>query len=46
MRTIMKNLKSKLGDDAEKTTYIFTEHLVCYGIPRGEGQGTEEHDDR
>ena len=41
VRTFVKNLRRKLGDDADTPTYIFTEPRVGYRMPRGEGQGTE-----
>ena len=39
MRTVMSNLRSKLGDDAEHPAYIFTEPRVGYRMPKGEGLG-------
>ena len=36
MRTIVSNLRRKLGDDADNPTYIFTEPRVGYRMPRGE----------
>ena len=42
VRTFIKNLRRKLGDDADTPTYIFTEPRVGYRMPRGETQGTEE----
>ena len=42
MRTIVSNLRRKLGDDADNPTYIFTEPRVGYRMPRGEAQGPEE----
>ena len=41
VRTFVKNLRRKLGDDADTPTYIFTEPRVGYRMPKGEGQGTE-----
>ena len=37
MRSIVNKLRRKLGDDAEPTTFIFTEPRVGYRMPRGEG---------
>ena len=36
MRTAVKNLRRKLGDDANNPTYIFTEPRVGYGVPKAE----------
>ena len=36
MRTIVRKLRRKLGDDANNPTYIFTEPRVGYWMPRGE----------
>ena len=36
MRTIVRKLRRKLGDDATKPTYIFTESRVGYRMPKGE----------
>ncbi len=36
MRTIVSKLRRKLGDNADKPTYIFTEHRVGYRMPKGE----------
>ena len=41
VRTFVKNLRRKLGDDANDPSYIFTEPSVGYRMPRGETQGTE-----
>ena len=41
VRTFVKNLRRKLGDDADTPTYIFTEPRVGYRMPKGEEQGTE-----
>ena len=41
VRTAAKQLRRKLGDDANNPTYIFTEPRVGYRMPRGEGQGEE-----
>ncbi len=37
IRTIVRRLRRKLGDDAENPTYIFTEPRVGYRMPEGEG---------
>ena len=42
VRTVVKNLRSKLGDDADHPTYIFTEPRVGYRMPKGERLGQEE----
>ena len=42
MRTIVSKLRRKLGDDADNSTYIFTEPRVGYRMPKGETQGPEE----
>ena len=39
VRTFVKNLRRKLGDDADTPTYIFTEPRVGYRMPKGEGTG-------
>ena len=39
LRTHVKNLRRKLGDDAVYPTYIFAEPRVGYRMPRGEGTG-------
>ena len=36
VRTFVKNLRRKLGDDADTPTYIFTEPRVGYRMPKGE----------
>ena len=36
VRSIVKNLRRKLGDDADNSTYIFTEPRVGYRILKGE----------
>jgi DNA-binding response OmpR family regulator len=36
VRTFVKNLRRKLGDDADNPTYIFTEPRVGYRMPRWE----------
>ena len=35
MRTVLRNLRRKLGDDANTPTYIFTEPRVGYRMPEG-----------
>ena len=42
VRTVVKNLRRKLGDDADNPTYIFNEPRVGYRIPKGETQGPGE----
>ena len=37
IRTIVRRLRRKLGDDADNPTYIFTEPRVGYRMPEGEG---------
>ncbi len=39
MRTVVKKLRRKLGDDADFPTYIFTESRVGYRMPKGETPG-------
>ncbi len=39
MRTIVRKLRRKLGDDASNPTYVFTEPRVGYRMPKGEGGG-------
>ena len=34
----MKNLRAKLGDDADNPTYIFSGPRVGYSTPKAEGQ--------
>ena len=36
MRTAIRSLRRKLGNDAEDPTYIFTEVRVGYRMPKGE----------
>ena len=36
MRTVLRTLRRKLGDDANAPTYIFTEPRVGYRMPTGE----------
>ena len=40
--TVLKNLRSKLGDDADNPTYIFTEPRVGYRMQKSGTQGQEE----
>ena len=35
MRTVLRNLRRKLGDDANTPRYIFTEPRVGYRMPEG-----------
>ena len=42
MRTVVKNLRIKLGDDAGNPTYIFTEPRIGYRMP---GLQSQEHAD-
>ena len=42
VRTVVKNLRRKLGDDADNPTYIFNEPRVGYRMAKGQGSGTEE----
>ena len=41
MRTIVRRLRIKLGDDSANPTYIFTERHVGYRMPKGETAGEE-----
>ncbi len=41
MRTIVRKLRQKLGDDAANPTYIFTEPRVGYRMARGEAVGEQ-----
>ena len=41
VRTVVKNLRRKLGDDSDKPKYIHTETRVGYRMPRRDAQGTE-----
>ena len=41
MRTIVRKLRRKLGDDAGNPTYIFTEPRVGYRMAKGEALGQE-----
>ena len=38
MRTIVKGLRQKVGDDVSKPTYIFNEPRVGYKMPKGEAE--------
>ena len=40
IRTIVRRLRRKLGDDADNPTYIFTEPRVGYRMPEGEAENT------
>ena len=42
MRTAAKQLRRKLGDDANNPTYILNEPRVGYRMPKGETQNQEE----
>ena len=42
MRTAAKQLRRKLGDDANNPTYILNEPRVGYRMEKGEGPGREE----
>ena len=44
VRTVVKNLRRKLGDDADSPTYIFNEPGVGYRVPNAESSGAEERD--
>ena len=39
VRTVVKNLRSKLGDEADDPSYIFNEPRVGYRMERGETTG-------
>ena len=41
VRTVVKNLRRKLGDNADDPTYIFTEQRVGYRMTKGENSQTE-----
>jgi len=41
LRTIIRRLRAKLGDDAETPRYIFTEPRVGYRMAEGEATETE-----
>ena len=38
MRAIINKLRRRLGDDADRPTYVFTEPLVGYWVSSGEGR--------
>ena len=42
VRSVIKNIRRKLGDDADSPTYIFNEPRVGYRMPKGETQEQEE----
>ena len=44
VRTIVKNLRGKLGDDAENPTYIFNEPRVGYRLGHPDQPGSEAAD--
>ena len=44
VRTAAKQLRRKLGDDANNPTYILNEPRVGYRMEKGEGGGQEEED--
>ena len=44
MRTMIRSLRRKLGDNAENPSYIFTELRVGYRMPKGEEQVKENED--
>ena len=39
IRTLVKRLRRKLGDDADSPTYIFTKLRVGYWMPKGQELG-------
>ena len=39
IRTLVRQLRSKLGDDARRPTYIFAERRVGYRMPKGQKPG-------
>ena len=41
MRAIVSKLRARLGDDADRPTYVFTEPRVGYWMPAGDGEGGE-----
>ena len=43
IRTTIKNLRRKLGDNATKPTYIFNEPRIGYRMPRTETQTSQQH---
>ena len=42
MRSALKDLRRKLGDDADNLTYNCKELRLGWRIPKGETQGREE----
>ncbi len=42
LRTLLKQLRRKLGDDAKNPTYIFAEPRVGYRMPKGERSEAQE----
>ena len=42
MRAVVSKLRRRLGDDADRPAYVFTEPRVGYWVPTGEGQGEEQ----
>ena len=38
LRTVVRKLRTKLGDDADNPIYIFTEPRIGYRMPQGEGR--------
>ena len=38
MRTIVKRLRQKVGDDVSNPTYIFNKPRVGYNMPKGEAE--------
>ena len=38
MRTVIRSLRRKLGDDFKDPTYIFTQLRVGYRMPKGEAE--------
>ena len=43
IRTIVRRLRRKPGDDADNPTYIFTEPRVGYRMPEGETQKRQDN---
>jgi len=41
VRTVVKNLRRKLGDDADNPSYVFTDQRVGYRMANGETQAAE-----
>ena len=42
VRTVVKNIRQKLGDDANDPTYIISQPRVGYRMPKGAGLGQED----